>query len=123
MPEQGIPPLAPHIENFSAKVIWKASIYWYLILFWVDNKNWADYNRVATLQRQRRREQDAKIIIKRNCDKIRKLMETRNQAKRRKQIKQELQEKDLSIHPDQVPCSPEIEEIIRNKKIKIEHND
>lgn len=27
------------------------------------------------------------------------------------------------IHPDDIPCSPEIEQIIRNKKIKIEYDE
>ena len=120
---EDIPPLSlppGHFQYYVSKPIWTLRTYRYLINFWIDNKKWSDFKAHHALRHKEFKKREALIIIKRNIDKIRKLMETRSTTKR-KRIKQEPTEE--LLHPDSIPCSIEIETIIKNKKIKIEYDD
>jgi hypothetical protein len=121
------PPLQAQtqIEYLRSGHLWKAKTYYYLRDYWVDNKTWTDFESHCALRRIHYQQQEALIKIKRFFIRLRrqKQMETRSSSKRKKIKLEEIEETIQSTHPDKIPCPPEIEEIIENKKIKVEYDD
>lgn len=107
-----IPPLLIS-ENFSDRVLWKNKTYIYLKNFWSINKSWKDFEAAIIEAQNNAKRSDALIIIKRFIKKY----------KVNRPVQKSIKREYLYIHPDNIPCSLELEYIIKNKKIKIEYID